>query len=358
VARNRVTLQTLADRLGVSRTTVSNAYNRPDQLAPELRERVLATAEELGYTGPDAAARRLRSGGPEAVGLLFTESLAWAFTDPAAIMFLQGFATAIEEAGLSMLVLPGEAGRPGTPHSGRAAKDAVREAVVEGFCSYSLPESSPDLLAVRERRLPLVIVDQPRGAGTAFVGTDDRAGTRMTAEHLLELGHRRFGILSFRTADDDYTGPITPEREANARYPVAAARLAGWRDALEQAGVDWDAVPKEELLLRDAGGPALRELLRRDPDITAVMCSTDRLAFGVLDELAEIGREDISVAGFDDLPAAGLRNLTTVRQPLLEKGLIAGRLLVEPNGESPRDVMLPVELVPRGSTRPPGRRTA
>ena len=151
-----MTLQTIADRLGVSRTTVSNAYNRPDQLAPELRERVLATAEELGYTGPDPAARRLRSGGTEAVGLLFTESLAWAFTDPAAVMFLQGFATATEDAGLSMLILPGAMGRPGTPHAGRAGKDAVREAVVEGFCCYSLPEGSADLAAAIERRLPLV----------------------------------------------------------------------------------------------------------------------------------------------------------------------------------------------------------
>jgi DNA-binding LacI/PurR family transcriptional regulator len=353
VGRNRVTLQTIADRLGVSRTTVSNAYNRPDQLAPELRERVLATAEELGYTGPDPAARRLRSGGPEAIGLLFTESLAWAFTDPAAVMFLQGFASATEEAGLSMLILPGAKERPGTPHAGRAGKDAVREAVVEGFCSYSLPEGTPDLEAAVERRLPLVVVDQPRGAGHAFVGTDDRAGARMAAEHLLELGHRRIGALCFRTADDDYAGPLTPEREAASTYPVSRARLAGWRDALEAAGLDWDAMPKHELLLRDAGGDALRELLGRDPEITAVLCSTDRIAFGVLDALEEIDRSDLSVIGFDDLPAAGLRNLSTIRQPLLEKGLIAGRLLVEPDGDAPREVILPVELVARGSTRPP-----
>ena len=87
----KVTLQTIAEQLGVSRTTVSNAYNRPDQLAPELRERVLATAAELGYSGPDPAARRLRSGGREAIGLLFTESLGYAFNDPGAVRFLQGF---------------------------------------------------------------------------------------------------------------------------------------------------------------------------------------------------------------------------------------------------------------------------
>jgi DNA-binding LacI/PurR family transcriptional regulator len=57
----RATLQTIADALGVSRSTVSNAYNRPDQLAPDLRERILAVAADLGYTGPDPAARRLRT---------------------------------------------------------------------------------------------------------------------------------------------------------------------------------------------------------------------------------------------------------------------------------------------------------
>jgi DNA-binding LacI/PurR family transcriptional regulator len=113
-------------------------------------------------------------------------------------------------------------------------------------------------------------------------------------------------------------------------------------------------MPKHELLLRDAGGDALRELLARDPGITAVLCSTDRIAFGMLDVLEEIGRPDLSVIGFDDLPAAGLRNLSTIRQPLLEKGLIAGRLLIEPDGGEPREVILPVELVARGSTRPPG----
>ena len=84
VTPGRVTLKTIAEAVGVSRTTVSNAYNRPDQLAPELRERILATAAELGYAGPDPAARRLRSGRSGAVGLLLAGGVAQAFEDPAA----------------------------------------------------------------------------------------------------------------------------------------------------------------------------------------------------------------------------------------------------------------------------------
>jgi DNA-binding LacI/PurR family transcriptional regulator len=69
-----VTLQTIADALGVSRTTVSNAYNRPDQLARELRMKVLETAKQLGYAGPDPAARRLRSGRRATIGLIWTRA--------------------------------------------------------------------------------------------------------------------------------------------------------------------------------------------------------------------------------------------------------------------------------------------
>ena len=346
----KVTLQTIAEHLGVSRTTVSNAYNRPDQLAPELRERVLATAAELGYTGPDPAARRLRSGGREAIGLLFTESLAYAFSDPGAVLFLQGFARASEEAGLAMLILPGFA----ASRRDSDASAAVREAVVSGFCAYSLPVGDPDLAAAIERRLPLVIVDEPRTSEHTFVGIDDRTGARLAAEHVTALGHRRIGAVSFRTTDDHYAGPLTPEREAAATYPVTAARLAGWRDGLEAAGIPWSGVVKQERILnaREEGAAGLRELLARDPAITAVLCSTDQIALGVMAAAAEAGRPDLSIVGFDDIPAAEARGLTTVRQPLLEKGLTAGRLLVDPPEDpDPQQIVLPVELVPRASTR-------
>jgi DNA-binding LacI/PurR family transcriptional regulator len=350
VAR-KVTLQTIAEHIGVSRTTVSNAYNRPDQLAPELRERVLATAAQLGYTGPDAAARRLRSGGREAIGLLFTESLAYAFSDPGAVLFLQGFACAAEEAGTALLILPGFA----PPRRGGDDRTAVREAVVSGFCAYSLPVDDPDLAAAIERRLPLVIVDEPHTGEHTFIGIDDRAGARLAADHLASLGHRRIGVVSFRTADDNYSGPLTPEREAAATYPVSVARLRGWRDGLEAAGIPWAEVDKEERVLnaREEGAAGLRALLARDTAITAVLCGTDQLALGVMAASADAGRPDLSIVGFDDIPAAAARDLTTVRQPLLEKGLTAGRLLVDPPAEgAPREIVLPVELVPRGSTRP------
>ena len=84
----RVTLQTIADQVGVSRMTVSNAFSRPDQLSADLRERMLAVADELGYAGPDPAARALASGTTGAMGVLLSDALTWAFTDDVAMAFL------------------------------------------------------------------------------------------------------------------------------------------------------------------------------------------------------------------------------------------------------------------------------
>src|SRR5664279_4407756 len=98
----RVTLQTIADRLGVSRMTVSNAFSRPDQLSVALRGRILATAEGLGYAGPDPAARALARGSSGAIGVLLTDSLSYAFTDAVATRFLGRVAAELESVGVAM----------------------------------------------------------------------------------------------------------------------------------------------------------------------------------------------------------------------------------------------------------------
>src|SRR6185312_9226424 len=98
--RRRATLASLAAELNVSRTTISTAYNRPDQLSTELRERVLAAAKEIGYPGPDPVARSLRTRRAGAVGLVITEPLTYSFSDPAALDFVAGLAQSCEARGL------------------------------------------------------------------------------------------------------------------------------------------------------------------------------------------------------------------------------------------------------------------
>jgi DNA-binding LacI/PurR family transcriptional regulator len=311
---DRVTLQTIAAAVGVSRTTVSNAYNRPDQLAPALRERILATAHELGYSGPDPAARRLRSGRPDAIGLLLAEGLSHAFTDPAAGLLLQGIARTVERAGLALLLVPDHGG--------------VQDAVVQSLCICALPESHPSVRAALERRLPLVVVDEPRLADHAYVGIEDRRGARLAAAHLLALGHRRFALLC---------GLSATQRE----------RLEGYRETVEAAGARWEAPAPD----------ALPDALVADGRPTALLAGSDQLALTALEAARDAGLvvpHDLSIVGFDDIPGAGwsVPALTTVRQPLLRKGEIAGAMLTSAAGTG-RSVVLPVELVVRGSTARP-----
>src|SRR3954470_20929146 len=138
--RRRATLASLAAELKVSRTTISNAYNRPDQLSADLRERVLDTARRLGYAGPDPVARSLRTRRAGAIGLIFTETLSYAFRDPAAVAFLEGLGLACESAGAGLLLVPAAPGDA-------TGAGVVHRAAVDGFVVYSMPRDDPHVLA-------------------------------------------------------------------------------------------------------------------------------------------------------------------------------------------------------------------
>ncbi|MDT7744047.1 MAG: hypothetical protein QOE59_3125, partial [Actinomycetota bacterium] len=193
--RRTATLASLAAELGVSRTTVSNAYNRPDQLSPALRRRVLDTARRLGYPGPDPVARSLRTRKAGAVGLLLTEALSYAFRDPVAIQFLEGLALACEDNGSGLLLVPV------SPEAEDVS--AVARAGVDGFVVYSMPDDDEHFAAVLERPVPVVVCDQPTDVPDVDrVGIDDQAAMVALARHLGELGHRRVGVLCMRLSTD------------------------------------------------------------------------------------------------------------------------------------------------------------
>lgn len=346
----RATLQTVADEVGVSRTTVSNAYSRPDQLNRELRERILATARRLGYPGPDAAARSLRSGRAGAIGMLFTETLSYAFADPYSVGFLRGVAEVAETHGSGLLLIPL---RPGDQGDG---EHAVRNAVVDGFCLYCVPLGHPARQVIRDRGLPVVNTDDPGDSTIPYVGIDERASARGVAEHLVRLGHRRFGVLVDVTAPG---GPDTPQG-ADAGFVDLRSRIDGYREALREAGIAWDDVPVVVAGRNDraCATRAAAELLDTAARPTAVLAVSDVLALGVLDALEQRGLtagREVSVAGFDDVPEAARARLTTVHQPMEERGRLVGRLLLEPQtvrGDGPSRFILPTELVVRATTGP------
>src|SRR5215468_6864206 len=173
----RVRLRDVAERAGVSVGSASQAFGRPDLVSDAVRKRVLAAAEALGYTGPDPAARRLRTGRAGAIGVIFAERLAYQFTDPAAPAFLRGVARALQSSPTGLLLVPDSRHRSETART-------VTQAAVDGFLVYSVPQNDPRVEAALARRLPVVTVDQPRGLATPFVGVDDRGGARSAAAHL------------------------------------------------------------------------------------------------------------------------------------------------------------------------------
>jgi DNA-binding LacI/PurR family transcriptional regulator len=347
--RARPTLARIAADLGVSVMTVSNAYNRPDQLSARSRERILAKARELGYPGPDPLARGLRRGRAGALGVLYDTWPAYMFQSPGAVGFLQGLSETTGRAFMGVLLLPTPLPEQGNP---------LDAALADGFVVYSVSDTNPHLPAARARR-PVVIVDQPRLDGVAFVGIDDKRAAAAAAEHLLGLGHRRVAILSFALARDGVEGPVSLEREQSATYAVTRARLSGYRTALTAAGLPWEEVELYECHFLDRADRAVRHLLARRPRPTALLATSDALALAALRTAAQDGLrvpDHLSVIGFDDTPRAQTANpsLTTVRQPHIQKGKRAGELLLGAlQGEAtPPPEWLPTELIIRDSTGP------
>lgn len=352
---SRATLASVAAELNVSRTTVSNAFNRPDQLSAQLRERVLAAAKRLGYAGPDPVARSLRTRKAGAVGLVMAEPLTYFFSDPAARDFVAGVAQSCEELGKGLLLVA-----VGPSRSLADGTAAVLAAGVDGFAVYSVCDDDPYLQAVLQRRLPVVVVDQPKGLpGVSRIGIDDRAAMRNLADHVLALGHREIGLLTMRLGTDCRQGLVDAERLKSATFEVQRERVIGVWEAMAAAGVDRDALTVVESYehLPTSGGNAAKVALEANPRITALVCTADILALSAMDYLRAHGvyvPGQMTVTGFDGVPEALSRGLTTVAQPSLRKGRRAGELLLNPPRSGlPVVELLDTELIRGRTTGPP-----
>lgn len=355
----RATLASLAAELKVSRTTISNAYNRPDQLSAELRDRIFDAAKRLGYAGPDPVARSLRTRKAGAVGLIITEPLNYSFSDPAALDFVAGLAESCEAVGQGLLLVA-----IGPNRSFEDGSAAVLAAGVDGFVVYSASDDDPYLPVVRQRQLPVVVVDQPKDVpGVSRVSIDDRGGMRRLAEHVLELGHRDIGLLTMRLGRDwphESTKPALadPDRVRSPHFHVQRERIHGVYDAMTAAGLAPASLTVVESYdhLPTSGGAAAEVALDANPRITALMCSADVLALSAMDYLRSRGifvPGEMTVTGFDGVPDALRRGLSTVAQSSVAKGRRAGELLHNP----PRDGLPVIEVldteVVRGRTSGP-----
>jgi len=346
----RVTLQTIADHLGVSRMTVSNAFSRPDQLSAKLRDRVLAVADELGYAGPDPTARALASGTAGTVGVLLSETLTYALTDEVAMAFLAGITDELAPTGLALTLL-----------SAAPQGDIVpaRDVAVDGAIVYSCNPDSTAVGWLMRRRLPLVFVDQAPAPGITSINIDDRLGARAAAQHIIDLGHRRVAIVTVGYGGK--FGVLANPLEATTAY-TERQRLLGWFDALGAAGIEPTVLRQRHANPDDIGYSAAQTVLRGGEQPTAILCFSDAIARGVIRAIQDDGLNvptDVSVVGFDDNPV-GRRTrpaLTTVRQDVDAKGRAAAAALTQAIDRAKtrpasrgRHLVLPTELVVRDST--------
>jgi len=353
-----VTLKTVAEEAGVSVSTVSNAYNKPDQLSAEVRERVLGTARRLGYPGPNPAARSLRSQRAGAIGLLFTEQLSYAFSDPYSVGMLAGLAEVAEQFRTGLLLIPLEPFDPRRPEDAEPSAETMRQAVVDGVVAYCVDADHPARNIALERGLTVastIDIDDDR---QRYVLIDEAGAAGALGGLLRDLGHRRVGVVVDSRQDDPQplTRPRTIQPEDEARLFVdSRTRLDGLRAALGP-GVEVTPVFAGHNSI-DAGAAAAAYLLDRADRPTAIACISDVLALGARDAIRQRGLDvgrDISLTGFDDVPDAATAGLTTVRQPIAEKGRLLGRMLLDPDFTE-RRVVLDTELVVRSSTGPAPR---
>ncbi|MFC0012141.1 LacI family DNA-binding transcriptional regulator [Devosia nitrariae] len=352
MARSAVKLADVAKAAGVSQGTASNVFSRPEVVREEVRERVMATARELGYTGPDPKGRLLRAGKVNAIGVATAEPLSYFFEDPFARVVMSGITEICDAHGAGISLV--------SAMNDEKLAWNIQSALVDGFILFCI-EGGPRLVDLtRERQLPFVAlelgINDPTISG---IGVDNLAGAKQAARHLAELGHQRYGVLAMPFFDNR-SGPIPFSEVPTAIYSDSRSRVAGYFLVLQEFGIDVDAIPIYETEgEEETARQGIDYLMSLDAPPTAIFCMSDRIAIAAIERLQERGLrvpQDVSVMGFDGVPEGAFCKppLTTMAQPIAEIGRQAVKAILEDDGEVKR-VTLPVELIVRESTAPPPR---
>ncbi|WP_380167848.1 LacI family DNA-binding transcriptional regulator [Jannaschia sp. R86511] len=320
--RRRVTLDAVAAAAGVSRMTASYAYNQPTRVAATTRQRVLAAAEELGFLGPDPSGRFLRQGALRSLGLVLGESLSYVFEDPQATRFVAGLAQVCTSNGYALTIIP----TTGGPQDG----ERIAAAAVDAFVVWTTTADDPVLDAVRATHRRAVIHGGPPVDGFTLVGIDNRAAARALAAEVWATSSAP-AVLSFPLDRDRRAGVHVGLDLQRVAYPVTLDRLAGFRDAAGDLGLDWSTVPVAVCSLNHAGHAraAITELLAAGHQFDGLAAMSDQQALGARDAILVTGRTipaDVTLGGFDDSPEAAVADLTSVHQSLLDQGARAATL--------------------------------
>jgi LacI family transcriptional regulator len=333
---NMPTISDVANKAGVSKTTVSRVLNHPDLVNEETKSRVRSVMEELSYT-PSLLAQGMRAQRTRSFGVVIPD-----FKN----LYYAGFVANVEIAarrqGYTAIMCSTEI----NPEREREYITKLIQRQVDGLiiCWYKNVSDNRDYLIRLAKILPVVIMDQPSlGMPVSSVYTDGFKGIAKLTRHLIECGHRKIGII-----------------RSLKKYHVGTRRYDGYLAALQEGGIGFDQDLVEESEWTAAAAAAATERILRRSDPTAIIAVTDLMALGVLKSLIEKGKrvpEDIAVGGFDDISFSSLMSpgLTTVAQPVDRMAEMATEQLIrriENHQVRNRDIELENRLVIRESTEP------
>lgn len=346
------TLKSIAEQLGVSKATVSNVFNRPEVVSEALREKILSHCQDVGYSGPSITARSLTTGKTNVVGVLLSDTIAFNFTDPAASQFMAGVGQALDEHHASMLLLP---------TSERHYANSQVETMPDSFIVYGRPLEAELLPRLVRQGKPLVTVDfnTPKNHGLV-VSINDRDGACEVAHHALSsfmAAHKRkprVAVLGLRLSAVETPGPVDTSQLYDPDESISRRRLDGYWDALEAMQVElpdsriWHLPWMDSASIRMMVRGFLTEKPAQRPEV--LLCMSDKIAIAAMSAARDLGLRipaDLRIVGFDNTQAAEQWGLTTVEQPLEEKGRAAAHLAIGLPPQAP--VELKTRLVIRES---------
>lgn len=328
-------IEQIAKELNVSNASVSRALNDRPGVSVELRERILQRARELKYT-PSITARGLAKSQSFGIGFFVREKPGISMhSDPFYGEILHGVEQALANTDYHVTIATLTRDILLAPLDFRF----VRERRIDGMILAGPDIPSDAIMALLQSEIPLALVDnQLTHSRINCVNSDDEGGAYLAACHLLELNHSKIGALS---------GP--------EHWASNARRVAGYQRALGERSLPLPIVHADRTTI-ESGEEAFRSLIAQHPDLTAICAVNDAMALGALRAAQEMGRGDLSVVGFDDIPLASLNEpqLTTIRVPKRQMGAeVAQRILalLDHPDLSPVEVLVSVELVIRSSTR-------
>ncbi|MDZ4697921.1 MAG: LacI family DNA-binding transcriptional regulator [Deltaproteobacteria bacterium] len=329
MTKDIVTVYDVADRAGVSQSTVSRVLAGGARVSEERRQAVLRAIDELGYR-PNVAAQGLARGHSHVIGILARN-----VTNPYYGQIIQGVELGLRGSGYRPLIACAEA-----TDNPAAAVDVLADSRVDALILVGGPLPADPILELASDTPLAAIGPVIAGLESHYIASDNRQGGKIAAQHLADLGHKRIAHIM---------GPVA--------YPYANDRLVGFREGLSALGLDLpDAWIRSGAFAEKSGYSAMRDLWEKGLRPTAVFAASDQLAYGAMLALYELGvnvPRDVSIIGFDDQIHAPytIPPLTTIRQPTVEMGTALARMVLgDLQGQPWRPNPFPTELVVRAST--------